>query len=105
MQVLSGMVLECRPCGSFVGRTQFIDRLKTGFPDDTILFGSCFGANAGLFEALLDADDAVISDSLNHASIIDRIRLCKAKRFRYANDMSELEHLYDRQVTAERCSL
>ena len=60
--------------------------------DDTILFGSCFDANAGLFEALLDAEDAVISDSLNHASIIDGVRLCKAKRFRYANnDMGELE--------------
>ncbi|MCK1335156.1 glycine C-acetyltransferase [Bradyrhizobium sp. 38] len=60
--------------------------------EDTILFGSCFDANAGLFEALLDADDAVISDSLNHASIIDGIRLCKAKRFRYANnDMRQLE--------------
>ncbi|MCK1593304.1 glycine C-acetyltransferase [Bradyrhizobium sp. 164] len=61
--------------------------------EDTILFGSCFDANTGLFEALLDADDAVISDSLNHASIIDGIRLCKAKRFRYANnDMNGLEH-------------
>lgn len=61
--------------------------------EDTILFGSCFDANTGLFEALLDTDDAVISDSLNHASIIDGIRLCKAKRFRYANnDMNELEH-------------
>ncbi|MCK1615963.1 glycine C-acetyltransferase [Bradyrhizobium sp. 159] len=61
--------------------------------EDTILFGSCFDANTGLFEALLEADDAVISDSLNHASIIDGIRLCKAKRFRYANnDMNELEH-------------
>lgn len=66
------------------------DYLQT---EDTILFGSCFDANAGLFEALLDADDAVISDSLNHASIIDGIRLCKAKRFRYANNnMGELEH-------------
>lgn len=66
------------------------DYLRT---EDTILFGSCFDANAGLFEALLDANDAVISDSLNHASIIDGIRLCKARRFRYANnDMSELEH-------------
>ncbi|MCK1293186.1 glycine C-acetyltransferase [Bradyrhizobium sp. 30] len=65
------------------------DYLRT---DDTILFGSCFDANAGLFEALLDANDAVISDSLNHASIIDGIRLCKAKRFRYANnDMDQLE--------------
>ncbi|MCK1544301.1 glycine C-acetyltransferase [Bradyrhizobium sp. 179] len=60
--------------------------------EDTILFSSCFDANAGVFEALLDADDAVISDTLNHASIIDGIRLCKAKRLRYANnDMDELE--------------
>ena len=58
----------------------------------TILFPSCFDANGGVFEALLDESDAVISDSLNHASIIDGIRLCKAKRFRYANrDMADLE--------------
>ena len=60
--------------------------------EDTILFPSCFDANAGLFETLLGAEDAVISDALNHASIIDGIRLCKARRFRYANnDMAELE--------------
>ncbi|MBS1269798.1 MAG: 2-amino-3-ketobutyrate coenzyme A ligase [Gammaproteobacteria bacterium] len=60
--------------------------------DDAILFSSCFDANAGVFEALLGPEDAVISDALNHASIIDGIRLCKAKRFRYANnDMGELE--------------
>jgi glycine C-acetyltransferase len=60
--------------------------------DDTILFSSCFDANGGLFEALLDDQDAVISDQLNHASIIDGIRLCKARRLRYANgDMDELE--------------
>jgi len=60
--------------------------------DDTILFGSCFDANGGLFEALLGEEDAVISDQLNHASIIDGIRLCKARRHRYANgDMDELE--------------
>jgi glycine C-acetyltransferase len=60
--------------------------------DDTILYSSCFDANGGLFEMLLDADDAVISDELNHASIIDGIRLCKAKRYRYRNgDMSDLE--------------
>lgn len=51
--------------------------------DDTILYPSCFDANAGLFEALLTAEDAVISDTLNHASIIDGIRLCKAKRQRF----------------------
>jgi glycine C-acetyltransferase len=59
---------------------------------DTILYGSCFDANAGLFETLLDERDAVISDALNHASLIDGIRLCKAKRFRYAHsNMQELE--------------
>src|SRR3984885_13348948 len=60
--------------------------------DDTILYGSCFDANGGLFETLLGAEDAVISDKLNHASIIDGIRLCKAQRFRYEhNDMADLE--------------
>lgn len=60
--------------------------------DDCILFGSCFDANGGVFEALLTAEDAIISDALNHASIIDGVRLCKAKRFRYANgDMADLE--------------
>ncbi len=59
---------------------------------DTILYSSCFDANTGLFETLLDERDAVISDALNHASLIDGIRLCKAKRFRYAHsDMAELE--------------
>jgi len=59
---------------------------------DTILYSSCFDANGGLFETLLDEQDAVISDALNHASIIDGVRLCKAQRFRYANnDMGELE--------------
>jgi glycine C-acetyltransferase len=60
--------------------------------EDTILFGSCFDANGGVFEALLGEEDAVISDALNHASIIDGIRLCKARRYRYANsDMADLE--------------
>jgi len=60
--------------------------------EDTILYSSCFDANGGLFEALFEAEDAIISDSLNHASIIDGIRLCKAQRFRYANnDMADLE--------------
>ena len=60
--------------------------------EDTILYAAAFDANGGLFEPLLGEDDAVISDSLNHASIIDGIRLCKAKRFRYANnDMADLE--------------
>jgi glycine C-acetyltransferase len=60
--------------------------------EDTILYSSCFDANGGLFETLLDEQDAIISDALNHASIIDGVRLCKAKRFRYANnDMEQLE--------------
>ena len=60
--------------------------------DDAILFGSCFDANGGVFEALLGKEDAIISDALNHASIIDGVRLCKAQRFRYANgDMADLE--------------
>jgi len=60
--------------------------------EDTILYSSCFDANGGLFETLLGEEDAVISDALNHASIIDGIRLCKAKRYRYANnDMADLE--------------
>jgi len=60
--------------------------------DDTILYSSCFDANAGLFETILGVEDAIISDQLNHASIIDGVRLCKAERFRYANsDMVELE--------------
>lgn len=60
--------------------------------DDTILYSSCFDANGGLFETLLGEEDAIISDQLNHASIIDGVRLCRAKRFRYRNnDMSDLE--------------
>jgi glycine C-acetyltransferase len=60
--------------------------------EDTILYPSCFDANGGLFETLLTAEDAVISDALNHASIIDGVRLCKAKRYRYANnDLADLE--------------
>jgi glycine C-acetyltransferase len=62
--------------------------------EDTILYSSCFDANAGLFETILSEDDAIISDQLNHASIIDGVRLCKAERFRYANsDMAELEEI------------
>jgi glycine C-acetyltransferase len=62
--------------------------------EDTILYSSCFDANAGLFETILGDEDAIISDQLNHASIIDGVRLCKAERFRYANsDMSELEEI------------
>ncbi len=62
--------------------------------EDTILYTSCFDANGGLFETLLNSEDAIISDSLNHASIIDGVRLCKAQRFRYANsNMEELEQI------------
>ncbi len=65
------------------------DYFKT---DDAILYAACFDANGGVFEPLLGPEDAIISDSLNHASIIDGVRLCKAKRFRYANaDMADLE--------------
>lgn len=67
--------------------------------DDAILFAACFDANGGLFEPLLGPDDAIVSDALNHASIIDGIRLCKARRYRYANaDMADLEA----QLTAAR---
>ncbi|MCD7976598.1 MAG: glycine C-acetyltransferase [Tannerellaceae bacterium] len=65
------------------------DYFKT---EDTILYAACFDANGGLFEPLLSEEDAIISDALNHASIIDGVRLCKAKRYRYANaDMADLE--------------
>ncbi len=69
--------------------------------DDTILYSSCFDANGGLFETLLDEQDAVISDALNHASIIDGVRLCKARRLRYSNnDMADLEA---RLIEAKDC--
>jgi glycine C-acetyltransferase len=64
--------------------------------EDTILYTSCFDANTGLFETILDENDAIISDALNHASIIDGVRLCKARRLRYANnDMGDLERALD----------
>lgn len=82
----------------FICGTQDVHKqLETSLSDflgteDTILYGSCFDANGGLFETLLGSEDAIISDSLNHASIIDGIRLCKAMRFRYNNcDMADLE--------------
>jgi glycine C-acetyltransferase len=71
--------------------------------DDTILYSSCFDANGGLFEVLVDERDAVISDALNHASLIDGIRLCKAKRFRYAH--SNMEELEARLKEASGCRL
>ncbi len=80
-------------CGTQALHRELEQRLSSFLgTDDTILFSSCFDANGGLFEALLGEEDAVISDQLNHASIIDGIRLCKARRLRYANgDMDELE--------------
>lgn len=71
--------------------------------EDTILYPSCFDANGGLFETILGDEDAVISDSLNHASIIDGVRLCKAKRFRYKNrDLNELEKCLKEAGTSRR---
>ena len=80
-------------CGTQSIHKQLEERLSSFLGmDDTILYGSCFDANGGLFETLLDAEDAIISDELNHASIIDGIRLCKATKFRYRNgDMEDLE--------------
>jgi len=80
-------------CGTQTLHRQLEQRLSEFLgTEDTILFSSCFDANTGLFEALLGPDDAVVSDALNHASIIDGIRLCKAARLRYANgDLDELE--------------
>ena len=79
-------------CGTQEEHTELETKLSRflGF-EDTILYSSCFDANAGLFETLLGPEDAIISDALNHASIIDGVRLCKAKRYRYANsDMDDL---------------
>jgi glycine C-acetyltransferase len=80
-------------CGTQSVHRELEERLSAYLSmEDTILYSSCFDANGGLFETLLDDQDAVISDALNHASIIDGIRLCKARRLRYANnDMNELE--------------
>ncbi len=80
-------------CGTQTVHKQLEERISRFLgTEDTILYPSCFDANGGLFETLLDEEDAVISDALNHASIIDGIRLCKAKRFRYQNnDMNDLE--------------
>ena len=80
-------------CGTQSLHRELEERLSAYLSmEDTILYSSCFDANGGLFETLLDEQDAVISDALNHASIIDGIRLCKARRLRYANnDLNELE--------------
>ena len=97
--MLRAIVAELARAGAFLsynGRgfdlPRLRNRLRMHRMDDAILFSSCFDANGGIFEVLLGAEDAVISDSLNHASIIDGVRLCKAQRFRYANnDMHDLE--------------
>jgi glycine C-acetyltransferase len=80
-------------CGTHSIHKELEERLSRFLgTEDAILYSSCFDANGGLFETLLDEQDAVISDALNHASIIDGVRLCKAQRFRYANnDLDELE--------------
>jgi glycine C-acetyltransferase len=80
-------------CGTQAIHRRLEERLSEFLgTEDTILYSSCFDANGGLFEALLGPEDAIISDQLNHASIIDGVRLCKARRLRYANnDMDELE--------------
>ncbi|TQV73465.1 glycine C-acetyltransferase [Exilibacterium tricleocarpae] len=80
-------------CGTQTLHKQLEDKLSAFLcAEDTILYPSCFDANGGLFETLLGAEDAVISDALNHASIIDGVRLCKAQRYRYRNnDMADLE--------------
>ncbi|MBU2510649.1 glycine C-acetyltransferase [bacterium] len=80
-------------CGTQTVHKQLEDKISEFLEmEDTLLYGSCFDANGGLFEALLTTEDAIISDELNHASIIDGVRLCKAKRFRYKNcDMQDLE--------------
>ena len=82
-------------CGTLDKHKELEDALSTFLgTEDTILYSSCFDANGGLFETLLTKEDAIISDALNHASIIDGIRLCKAERHRYANsDMAELEEI------------
>jgi glycine C-acetyltransferase len=92
-------------CGTQSVHRELEERLSAYLSmEDTILYSSCFDANGGLFETLLDEQDAVISDALNHASIIDGIRLCKARRLRYANnDLDELERaLKDSQSSRVR---
>ena len=80
-------------CGTQDLHKELESKISTFFgTDDTILYTSCFDANGGLFETILGPEDAIISDALNHASIIDGVRLCKAQRYRYANsDMDDLE--------------
>jgi glycine C-acetyltransferase len=92
-------------CGTQDAHTLLEQRLASFLGmEDAILYSSCFDANAGLFETLLGPEDAIISDTLNHASIIDGVRLCKAKRYRYANnDMAELrQRLEEARATGAR---
>lgn len=91
-------------CGTQQIHAELEHRLSAFLQTDaTVLYSSCFDANAGLFEVLLDEDDAVISDELNHASIIDGIRLSKARRFRYRNrDLADLENQLQRTRDARR---
>mgnify|MGYP001175464753 CR=1 FL=1 len=91
-------------CGTQDVHSELESRLTSFLgTEDTILYSSCFDANTGLFETILDSGDAVISDALNHASIIDGIRLCKADRYRYANnDMADLESKLIEAQTARR---
>ena len=95
-------------CGTFDIHSELERELSAFFgTEDTILYSSCYEANEGLFETILTDQDAIISDSLNHASIIDGVRLCKAKRFRYANsDMADLERqLKDADAQGARMKL
>ncbi|MDH3517833.1 MAG: glycine C-acetyltransferase [Acidimicrobiia bacterium] len=89
-------------CGTHTVHTRLEARISRFLgTDDTILYSSCFDANTGLFETILDEEDAIISDELNHASIIDGVRLCKARRFRYANnDMADLERRLEEASSA-----
>ncbi len=89
-------------CGTQAIHQELEQRLSSFLEKDaTILYSSCFDANGGLFETILGPEDAVISDALNHASIIDGVRLCKARRYRYANrDMAELESCLDQAANA-----
>jgi len=89
-------------CGTQDLHKELEDKISNFFKtEDTILYASCFDANGGVFEPLLDAKDAIISDSLNHASIIDGVRLCKAQRFRYKN--SDMEDLEEQLKAADGC--
>lgn len=90
-------------CGTQSIHKQLEQRLSEFLEtEDTILYSSCFDANGGLFETLLTEQDAIISDELNHASIIDGVRLCKVQRFRYRNkDLADLE---EKLVEAARCA-